>query len=121
MATLSSIGERSDDSRQIVGNPIRASFSDVPSDNLEHFPPTRPSASTPNHNPLSLPTPPSIKPTSRARTYRIPNTSDPAVSGGLTGNTGDGVNTAANPAPDSFLWATREIAALDFLMNVPLL
>jgi len=75
--------------------------------------------------PPTSPVPPSIKPTSRARTYRIPNTSDAAAVGALAGN--DGVNCAdnekgasSNAAPESFLWATREIAALDFLMNVPL-
>lgn len=57
-------------------------------------------------------TPPAIKPTSRARAYRIPNTADAANEAGK--------NPVAGAGGDSFLWATREIAALDFLMNVPL-
>ena len=68
--------------------------------------------------------PAAIKPTSRARTYRIPNTSDAA---GALGAVVESVNilhntnnNAPKAAPESFLWATREIAALDFLMNVPL-
>ena len=78
-------------------------------------------------SPSNLPIPPSIKPTSRARTYRIPNTSDvAAAAGALAGNSNSAVITADSDknsntaAPESFLWATREIAALDFLMNVPL-
>lgn len=51
---------------------------------------------------------------SRARTYRIPNTSD-AVTYAAAHHAGNHENAAAE-----FLWATREIAALDFLMNVPL-
>ena len=72
-----------------------------------------------------LPIPSTIKPTSRARTYRIPNTSD-AVAVALVGNNENAVvekNTTSNnhhATSESFLWATREIAALDFLMNVPL-
>jgi hypothetical protein len=54
-------------------------------------------------------TTPLIKPTSRARTYRIPNTAETAASIGQKTTGGE-----------NFLWATREIAALDFLMNVPL-
>lgn len=78
-------------------------------------------------SPSNLPIPPSIKPTSRARTYRIPNTSDvAAAAGALAGNsnsagiTADSDKNCNTAAPESFLWATREIAALDFLMNVPL-
>lgn len=76
-----------------------------------------------------LPVPPAaIKPTSRARTYRIPNTSDAAGALGavvdnanILHNTNNNTNNnAPKAAPESFLWATREIAALDFLMNVPL-
>ncbi|KAL7547069.1 hypothetical protein ACHAWF_010386 [Thalassiosira exigua] len=67
--------------------------------------------------PASL-VPPSIKPTSRARTYRIPNTSDAGNVGAVV--TDSGGNHVHSTAPESFLWATREIAALDFLMNVPL-
>ena len=72
-----------------------------------------------------LPIPSTIKPTSRARTYRIPNTSD-AVAVALVGNNENAVvekDTTSNnhhATLESFLWATREIAALDFLMNVPL-
>ena len=72
-----------------------------------------------------LPIPSTIKPTSRARTYRIPNTSD-AVAVALVGNNENAVvekDTTSNnhhATSESFLWATREIAALDFLMNVPL-
>ncbi|KAL7533136.1 hypothetical protein ACHAXR_005065 [Thalassiosira sp. AJA248-18] len=79
-------------------------------------------------NPSALPVPPAIKPTSRARTYRIPNTSDAAAAGALAENNHGMINTDSDnanmnsnsAAPESFLWATREIAALDFLMNVPL-
>mmetsp|Transcript_26400 Transcript_26400/g.55147 ORF Transcript_26400/g.55147 Transcript_26400/m.55147 type:complete len:602 (-) Transcript_26400:1536-3341(-) len=78
--------------------------------------------------PPSTPVPPPIKPTSRARTYRIPNTSDAAAAGALAAGNNNGITNAendkftggVNAAPESFLWATREIAALDFLMNVPL-
>ena len=75
--------------------------------------------------PMSLPIPTAIKPTSRARTYRIPNTSDAATGA----HAGDNENAAVeknttgsshHATSESFLWATREIAALDFLMNVPL-
>ncbi|KAL9181285.1 hypothetical protein ACHAXT_010090 [Thalassiosira profunda] len=74
-------------------------------------------AAAPLPTPASLPIPGPIKPTSRARTYRIPNT-DGAASG-LVGGTANAA-AADGAAPESFLWATREIAALDFLMNVPL-
>ena len=76
--------------------------------------------------PVNLPIPPLIKPTSRARTYRIPNTSDAAAGAHAGGSNEDAVveknSSDANHAASesSFLWATREIAALDFLMNVPL-
>jgi hypothetical protein len=76
--------------------------------------------------PASLPIPSAIKPTSRARTYRIPNTSDSAAAGahdvGNNENAAVEKNATINNhhATDSFLWATREIAALDFLMNIPL-
>lgn len=99
-------------------------------------------------NPLAS-SPPAIKPTSRARIYRIPNTSDYVATaattsgssggGGRSGHAqtlpldgGGGVGGAnvidgnkktggnANTSSESFLWATREMAALDFLMNVPL-
>lgn len=79
----------------------------------------------PLSTPASLPIPPAIKPTSRARTYRIPNTSDAAA--GV--HTGDHENAAVeknatsnnhHATSESILWATREIAALDFLMNIPL-
>jgi len=80
------------------------------------------------------PTP--IKPTSRGRTYRIPNTSDNSTLGipssnntlvtqsaGNSNNANNNkyatTNNSNNNAPEA-LWATREIAALDFLMNVPL-
>lgn len=72
-----------------------------------------------------------LKPTSRARIYRVPNSSD--NSSALTkNNNSDNENTNVQKssvsvtsggniaAPESFLWATREMAALDFLMNVPL-
>mmetsp|Transcript_15780 Transcript_15780/g.34153 ORF Transcript_15780/g.34153 Transcript_15780/m.34153 type:complete len:935 (+) Transcript_15780:205-3009(+) len=62
--------------------------------------------------------PPSIKPTSRARTYRIPNTSDAAAAGALAGTNSNIIN--ADNDNGNNIWATREIAALDFLMNVPL-
>ncbi len=103
-------------------------------------------------NPLLAALPPAIKPPSRARIYRIPNTSDHAVSfvqtqhgGGGGGGGGEAalqsaampknnydnngtrihrmsstVDSSITAAPESFLWATREMAALDFLMNVPL-
>eukprot|EP00986_Skeletonema_menzelii_P018064 scaffold24390_cov144-Skeletonema_menzelii.AAC.5 len=75
--------------------------------------------------PANLPIPPAVKPTSRARTYRIPNTSDAAVGAHVGGNENAAVekNTTSNnhhATSESFLWATREIAALDFLMNIPL-
>ncbi len=82
-------------------------------------------AVAPLSTPVNLPIPPAIKPTSRARTYRIPNTSDAAASA----HTGDHENATVeknatsnnhHATSESFLWATREIAALDFLMNVPL-
>ena len=41
-------------------------------------------------------------------------------SGGNTNTTATTATTTAAPSPESFLWATREMAALDFLMNVPL-
>jgi len=74
--------------------------------------------------PVSLTIPSAIKPTSRARTYRIPNTSD-AAAGAYTEdheNAAVEKNATSNnhATSESFLWATREIAALDFLMNVPL-
>ena len=77
-------------------------------------------------NPAALPPPPSIKPTSRARTYRIPNDSYHAAANSDNDNLVGGAAAAAvvsncSSAPESsFLWATREIAALDFLMNIPL-
>ena len=74
--------------------------------------------SSPNRHPRSNSftgstpqTPPQIKPPSRGRAYRIPNTADVAADTAKNGGAGGG---------ESFLWATREIAALDFLMNVPL-
>jgi hypothetical protein len=74
--------------------------------------------------PASLPIPSAIKPTSRARTYRIPNTSDAAAGAHVGNNENAAVekNATSNNhhATESFLWATREIAALDFLMNIPL-
>ncbi len=76
--------------------------------------------------PASQPIPPAVKPTSRARTYRIPNTSDAAVGLHAGGNENVAVEkntTTSNnhhTTSESFLWATREIAALDFLMNIPL-
>lgn len=75
-----------------------------------------------NNDSTSPVVPPSIKPTSRARTYRIPNTSEAgALTGNYSSNAGGVANTDDNNnANESFLWATREIAALDFLMNVPL-
>ena len=151
--------------------------------------PSTAAASLPAAAPSSIPPPPpppppppsAIKPTSRARIYRIPNTSDHVVGvatatvvpqhgggggsggssghapptshpvrsvgstsiggggsaseggkldGNITKNSGGNTNTnttaitatstAAPPPPESFLWATREMAALDFLMNVPL-
>ena len=63
-------------------------------------------------NPSALPV---IKPTSRARAYRIPKTSEHAMYFAV-----DNIDKNAANTNDSFLWATREIAALDFLMNVPL-
>ena len=71
---------------------------------------------------------PVIKPTSRARTYRIPHTSETSAStqiGGSNDNATTGKSTTNDnnnhsATSESFLWATREIAALDFLMNVPL-
>ena len=87
----------------------------------------------PNAAPILVPPP--FKPTSRARTYRIPNTSDAAASAGTmlaVSNSNSGINSennnngpinsssnngAAAAPPESFLWATREIAALDFLMK----
>lgn len=68
--------------------------------------------------PVAAPIPPAIKPKSRARIYRIPNTSDHAVASAIEGNNFS--KGGGNAAPESFLWATREMAALDFLMNVPL-
>jgi hypothetical protein len=79
-----------------------------------------------------------VKPTSRGRGYRIPNTNDSALSTGATaggsapassspprtggGDSGGGGGNDDNDGNDgqSFLWATREMAALDFLTNVPL-
>ena len=77
--------------------------------------------------PATQPIPPAVKPTSRARTYRIPNTSDAAAGLHAGGNENVAVEkntTTSNnhhaTTSESFLWATREIAALDFLMNIPL-
>ena len=69
-------------------------------------------------NPSALPV---VKPTSRARAYRIPKTSEHAALAGNHQNVAvDNIDKNAANNSDSFLWATREIAALDFLMNVPL-
>ena len=57
------------------------------------------------------------KPTSRARTYKIP------ANNSGSNNADAHPMTAPNSADDQgppFLWATREIAALEFLMNCPL-
>ena len=67
-------------------------------------------------NPSALPVVP-VKPTSRARAYRIPKTSEHAQ-GNHQNVAVDNIDKNAANTNDSFLWATREIAALDFLMNV---
>lgn len=75
---------------------------------------------------LPLPPLPPSKPTSRARTYRIPNTSDApsaaaaAAAAPASSDELDAPSPPGAPGESHFLWATREIAALDFLMNVPL-
>jgi len=70
-------------------------------------------------NPSALPVVP-VKPTSRAKAYRIPKTSEHALAGNHQNIAVDNIDKNAANTNDSFLWATREIAALDFLMNVPL-
>ncbi len=98
---------------------------------LQQPAPTAPSSSSSSG---LAPTP--IKPTSRGRTYRIPNTFDNSTLGipssnntllsqnarnsnNIYNNTNAASNNGSSSAPEA-LWATREIAALDFLMNVPL-
>lgn len=83
---------------------------------LEMSAPPTPNAPTVVADPASAPSSP-VKPTSRARTYKIPaNSNGP-------NNADAQPATAHNSADDQgppFLWATREIAALEFLMNCPL-
>jgi hypothetical protein len=74
---------------------------------------------TSSTKPTPSSTPSSIKPTSRARAYRIPNISSDAAGGLVLGEGGLG-DPSGGGQTQEFLWATREIAALDFLMNVPL-
>ena len=83
---------------------------------LEMLAPPTPDAPPVVADPPSAPSSPA-KPTSRARTYKIPASNSGSY------NADAQPATAPNAADDQgppFLWATREIAALEFLMNVPL-